>query len=71
MTIDKIRDNIYHHVGNFISVTYNEGRNKITKYEGKVIEVYHSVFIILDHNSKKSISYCDVLTKTVHVSFKV
>ena len=71
MTIEKIRDNIHHHVGNVISVTYNEGRNKVTRYEGRVIEVYHSIFIILDHDSKRSFSYCDILTETVHISFKV
>ncbi len=71
MTIDAIRENIYHHMGNHIFVTYNEGRNKVSCYEGKVVEAYQNIFIIMDHDSKMSFSYHDILTKTVKVSFRL
>ena len=48
MTIDAIRDNITSHMGNEISVIHNEGRNRILEYHGKVVEVYHNIFIVLD-----------------------
>ena len=28
MTIDAIRDDIHHHMGNEVVITHNEGRNK-------------------------------------------
>ena len=71
MTIDMIRDKISNHVGNEVKVTHNEGRNKILEYRGKVVEVYPNIFIVLDHDSKRSFSYHDVLTETVKVTFKL
>ena len=71
MTIEAIRDNIHHNMGNDILVIHNEGRNKISHYKGKVVEVYNNIFIVLDHNNKRSFSYHDVLTETVKISFKV
>ena len=71
MTIEKIRNNIHNNMGNVARITHNEGRNKILEYEGKVVEVYRNIFVILDHNSKRSFSYHDVLTDTTKVSFKM
>ncbi len=71
MTIDTIRDSIHHNVGNQIEVIHNEGRNKISCYHGRVVEVYRNIFIVLDKNNKRSFSYHDILTKTVTISFKV
>ena len=71
MTIEAIRENINHNVGNSVKVVHNEGRNKASHYEGRVVEVYRNVFIILDGVGKKSFSYYDVLTETVKISFKV
>ena len=70
MTIDAIRDIITSHMGNEISVIHNEGRNRILEYHGKVVEVYHNIFIVLDDGGKRSFSYHDVLTETVKISFK-
>lgn len=70
MTIDAIRDNIISHMGNEISVIHNEGRNRILEYHGKVVEVYHNIFIVLDDGGKRSFSYHDILTETVKISFK-
>ncbi len=71
MTIEAIRDNIHNNMGNVAKITHNEGRNRILEYEGKVIEVYPNIFIILDHDSKRSFSYHDILTETIRVSFKM
>ena len=71
MTIEAIRNSIHNNVGNDISVIQNEGRNRVSCYEGKVVEVYNNIFIIMDNNSKRSFSYRDVLTKNVKISFKL
>ena len=71
MTIEKIRNNIHNNMGNVAVITHNEGRNKIQEYEGKVIEVYRNIFVIMDNDSKRSFSYYDVLTETIKVSFKL
>ena len=72
MNIEKIRRDINKGLGSDVIVTHNEWRNKIYEYEGKVVEVYNNIFIILDKKDarKKSFSYYDVLTEAVKVSFK-
>ena len=71
MTIEKIREDISNNIGNVAVITHNEGRNKIYEYEGKVVEVYRNIFVIMDKHSKRSFSYYDVLTDTTKVSFKM
>ena len=71
MTIEKIRNNIHDNMGNVAFITHNEGRNKILEYEGKIIEAYRNIFVILDKDSKRSFSYHDILTDTTKVSFKM
>ena len=70
MTIEKIRESIYGQVGNEVRVIYNEGRNRFVSYEGRVIEVYPNIFIVLDSNHKRSFSYRDILTNVIEISFK-
>ena len=71
MNIDTIRKRVHCNIGNRVSVVHHEGRNKTCCYEGRVIEVYQNLFIVLDHDSKRSVSYYDVLTNTVKISFKL
>ena len=70
MNINTIRGNIKNNLGNIIKITYNEGRNKIFIYRGKIKEVYKNVFIIYDNkcDCKRCFSYYDVLTNTVRIS---
>jgi len=71
MTIEKIREDIHNNMGNVAFITHNEGRNKVLEYEGKVVEVYRNIFVIMDKNNKRSFSYNDILTDTTRVSFKM
>lgn len=70
MTIDTIKKNISNNIGNSIKVVHNEGRNKIYEYNGKIVEVYPNIFIVMVSDSKRSFSYYDVLTNTVKISIK-
>ena len=70
MTIEKIRANINDNIGNQVRVFYNEGRNKRYEYNGRIVETYISVFIILGKEDiKKCFSYCDILIKNIEISF--
>ena len=69
--IDMIREKVQMNIGNCVEVIHNEGRNKIYRYNGKLIEVYPNIFIILNNNRKLSFSYSDVLTNTVKISFNM
>lgn len=71
MKIEDIRNSVYQNVGNYVEVVQNEGRNKTSYYKGKVVEVYHNIFIVLDCAGKKCFSYYDILTKTIKISFKM
>ncbi len=71
MTIAAIRDNINNNIGKDVLVIHNEGRNKVYKYRGKLLEVYNNIFIVMDNGNKRSFSYYDVLTNTIKISFKL
>ena len=47
MTIEKIKSDINHNMGNEVRVIHNEGRNKIYECNGKIVEVYNNIFICL------------------------
>ena len=72
MNIDTIRGNIKNNLGNIIKITYNEGRNKIFIYKGRLLEVYDNVFIVYDDENvcKRCFSYNDVLINIARISFK-
>ncbi len=73
MSIDNIRNVIYNNIGNSVKVTYNEGRNRVFVYRGKIVEVYNNVFIIFDSDycCKRCFSFYDVLIKVVKLYFMV
>ncbi|MGZ0075939.1 Veg family protein [Staphylococcus aureus] len=69
-----IKNSIDCHVGNRIVLKANGGRKKTIKRSGILKETYPYVLIVeLDqdkHNFEKSITYTDVLTENVQVSFE-
>ena len=71
MTIEKIKKDINHNMGNEVKVIHNEGRNKIYEYNGKIVEVYNNIFIVMSDDVKKSFSYRDILTNNIKISFKM
>ena len=71
MKIDTIRNNILNNLGNDVEVIHNNGRKRVYRYRGKIVEVYSNIFIILENDSKRSFSYYDILTKTIKIYFKM
>ncbi len=71
MKIDTIRNDIFKELGNDVCIIHNEGRNKVYRYRGKIVEVYPNIFIVLENNNKRSFSYYDILTNTIKISFKM
>ena len=73
ISIEKIKAIITDNIGNCVKISYNEGRNKIYVYKGKIMEVYNNVFIIYDtvYNCKRCFSYYDVLTNTIKMSLNI
>ena len=66
--LDKIKNDIINSLGNKVKITYNGSRNKIEVYDGFIIEVYDSLFIVkLNNGLKKSFSYIDILTGVTEV----
>jgi uncharacterized protein Veg len=71
--IEKIKEEMINHVGDDVKVIFNGSRNKKEEYEGVIIEVYNSIFVVKvnnDLNEVKSFSYSDVLTETVELYYK-
>ena len=71
MSIEKIKDTISDNLGNNVEVIYNEGRNKIFVYRGKIEEVYSNLFIIYDNDNycKRCFSYYDILNNILKILF--
>ena len=71
MTIEKIKKDINHNMRKEVKVNHNEGRHKIYEFNGKIVEVYNNIFIVMSDDVKKSFSYRDILTNNIKISFKM
>ena len=73
MTIEKIKNELYKHIGDVATIKYNLGRNKFEKYDVVIKELYNHVFLVevkKVHNCElKSFSYSDVITKTIKIDY--
>lgn len=70
MTIENIKEELNHHIGDKITIKYNLGRNKFEKYDVIVKELYNHVFLVeLENTNIKSFSYSDVIIKTIKIDY--
>lgn len=69
MTIDKIRSIISNNINKQVNFKINGSRNQVEEFEGKIIKVYNSIFIIrnFDQNCNLSFSYTDILIGNVEI----
>ena len=72
-TIESVRNKLSEIKGQNISLSVNKGRRKIEKLDGKLIEIYPSVFMVTvngEYETKHSYSYTEVLCGNVHIKPK-
>ena len=71
MTKSEIMEKLNNHIGSYVTIKYNLGRNKYEKYHVKIKELYSNIFLVelKDDNIIKSVSYNDVITKTIKIDY--
>ena len=71
MTKSEIMEKLNNHIGSYVTIKYNLGRNKYEKYHVKIKELYNNIFLVelKDDNIIKSFSYNDVITKTIKIDY--
>ena len=71
MTKSEIIEKLNNHIGSYVTIKYNLGRNKYEKYHVKIKELYSNVFLVelKDDNIIKSFYYNDVITKTIKIDY--
>lgn len=71
MTKSEIMEKLNNHIGSYVTIKYNLGRNKYEKYHVKIKELYSNIFLVelKDDNVIKSFSYNDVITKTIKIDY--
>ncbi|MBR2840271.1 MAG: Veg family protein [Bacilli bacterium] len=50
-----------------VKIKYNLGRNKYDEFDGTIIKIYNSLFLVKDNNTVKSFSFADVVTKIIKI----
>lgn len=72
MMITEIKESIKNNMNKQLSFKISGARNQIEKFNGKIIGLYNSVFLVKDIDSgiTRSFSYSDVLTKSLIIYFK-
>jgi len=64
VNIDKIRTNMLEKRGKNLKFKFNGARNQTEEFEGQIVGIYPTIFIIKINNSEgriKSFTYSDVL----------
>lgn len=71
MTKSEIIEKLNNHIGSYVTIKYNLGRNKYEKYHVKIKELYNNIFLVelKDDNIIKSFSYNDLITKTIKIDY--
>ena len=71
MTKSEIIEKLNDHIGSYVTIRYNLGRNKYEKYHVKIKELYSNIFLVelKDDNIIKSFSYNDIITKTIKIDY--
>lgn len=67
----KVREELENHIGSYVNIKYNLGRNKYESYDVKIEKTYNYVFLVRlkDREEIKSFTYTDVITKIVKINY--
>lgn len=69
-SIDIIKYTINNLQGKELGFVVNNGRNKLENFDGKIVDIYPSIFTILPSEPRGelvSFSYNDVITKNIRI----
>ena len=70
MNLDSMRSKIKEKEGTILHFKVNGSRNQIEEFNGKIIKLYPSIFIVSlvgDNDTIKSFSYSDLITESVEI----
>ena len=69
MNVDKIRDEVKRQEGKTLHFKFNGSRNQIAEFDGKIIETYHSIFVVklVGDDNIKSFSYNGLVTSRLDI----
>lgn len=69
MNIERIRDEVKQQEGKVLHFKFNGSRNQISEFDGKIIETYHSIFVVklIADDNIKSFSYNDLITSSLEI----
>lgn len=72
MNINIVRDNLKDYVNKEVFIKYSLGRNKVEKFNGRILKLYNFIFTVenIDTKELKSFTYSDVITKTLKLYYK-
>lgn len=62
-----VKKNLIPLIGKKIKIKYNLGRNKYEVFDGKIVKIYNSVFLIKADKVVKSFSFADIVTKIIKI----
>ena len=70
MNIDTIKAKVREKEGETLHFKVNGSRNQIEEFNGEIIELYPSIFLVRlegEENKIKSFSYSDLITESVEI----
>lgn len=70
MNLDSMRSKVKEKEGTILHFKVNGSRNQIEEFNGEIIELYPSIFLVRlegEENKIKSFSYSDLITESVEI----
>ena len=67
--IEKIKADVYKHLGKEVKVVARENRNRNETFYGNIKEIYSHIFIVSNGVNKKSYSFADILSRDIQITF--
>ena len=71
MMLDKVKDFVSSNVNVLCKFKLNGSRNQIEEFDGMIVNVYNSIFLVKSNNDNlvRSFSYADVLIGNLEIKF--
>ena len=69
MNLDIIKNEIKGNINNEVLVYVSALRNKSYRFTGRITKIYPNIFIVSNNEMEKAISYSDVASKDVKITY--